>query len=216
MANTPLSLAHLSCQLLRMVIDGLKPLGDAAYVDAESHGPYGAKLGDTVRVRGPMSFDPWDLNFSTPQLFPTETSEMVVLQHQAKHEFPYDQRNITLNVEQFTRMYLLDAAESLTRQVQTLWPPGATLITALQPIPTAPTYQAQRTIDKDSGLSIRCVTVYDALTDTFHFRADILFGFTQGTVPRYVPSHAEAEMIALLLEARAQLATQLETLKLAA
>ncbi len=212
MANSILTLQVLTNAFLHLLGRAVKPMGTAVYVDTP-----GARQGDTVNLREVPEFDPWGPNAPdfTKVFQPTCTIRPVVLQHQIRVGFELGSVDLTMSVDRFVRRHLENLAQRLALEVGIRWPEGADLVTAGLDVAGA-VDQCKRSTDLDGGLSVRCVMQYDAARDLFLFRADMLFGFTQGAVLQYIPSPAEAEMIVLLLEARAELTQQLQAFKQAA
>lgn len=217
MANCVLTLDVLSNAFLHLLGKRLQRLGTATYVD---NGSNSYRQGDTVMLREPLSFKMWGPGVPDPAEVFQSSRQPVVLQHQVSVGFEFDSVDLVFTADQFMRRHLEPAAEMLADKVARLWPLGADLVTAAMLSPPN-VMQAKHSTSIDSGLSVRCVMDYDAAKDVYQFRADMLFGFTGQEVQaqtqwEYTPSYAEAEMIVLLMEARASFATQLETLKRAA
>lgn len=211
MANQILTLA-LSRELLSLLKHRFLHQVVAVFAEATSSG---ARRGDTVMFREPVILEPWGRDPFRPIVQQTA----VVLGHQATAEFQLDHGALTQSIDQLSQAHLERAASDIAQQVIGAWPFGATLVTACMELIPNPQYRCQRETDLDSGLSIRCVSTYDAVNDIWRFRADMLFGFHGeglNVESPFVIAPVAAEMISLLLEAKAEWAAQLTRLKLAA
>lgn len=172
----------------------------------------GWRLGDTVRIRGPVSFSPSG-GFFTADI--VEPVILVVLQHELQRSFVFAQNDLALSLDQLSRRVMQSAAWSMAQEIFKLWARDETLVVARLTLPQASTGQgAYVATDADSGLSIRYTRAYDVKEDLWISSVDILFGVTGVPVAQdaqpYQPSPVELEIVALLMEAMREYAAELE------
>ncbi len=181
----------------------------AIFVDGVTIG----RRGDTVSLRLPVKFEPW-----APCDEPIMGQyELVTLAHQHDTAVAFDDRDLALDLKTFAGLYLEPMARDLaTKVLNTSAPPNATMVTAMQQVPSA-VQQAATASDADNGISNRMISVFDAIENRHVMRADILFGFAtkvqaqprRGAFAYQITAEDEGA-IALLMEAKAQLVAELQ------
>jgi hypothetical protein len=203
MPNTVLTLGIIANELLRCLAQG--PLRGSRIIYTDALGERGAKLGDTVRIRKPQ-------RFRSPPVDMVEQSISVVLEHQARAQCELGAGELTLSLDSFQDRYLARMACGLAREAVRVWPSGATLVCADLPKPKA--LHAERATDPDTGLAIRVIAMYNAVSDTRILRADMLFGFLLAERRRLTP--LEVGAIRLLRQVEQVYVAQREALRRAA
>jgi hypothetical protein len=166
-----------------------------------------AKLGDTVMLRvppklAPVDFDTWSL---------TEERIAVQLNRRIKLDIELDPSDWMLPMDQISQRILRPYAIQFAEKIANNWPAGATLVSARQELPMG--VREALNASSPEGLCLRFVLGYDVMRIGYMLCIDTLFGVT---AVAYQPSAFDRELVAILMDARAELKRELEEFRMAA
>lgn len=212
MAHVQLSGAMIANEFMRLLVDDPVLRGRPEkrhYV--EGFAQASAVKGNTVYLWVPPDFEANPRGGLRIEGF-TESYLRVLLKYQPHVELEFGTADLLLSMERFGQCFLIDKAAVLAATINNLWEEGAELVTADLPLPLA-FDMSVRTVNRQSGLSLRLVRDYDVFRDLFVARVEVLCGFTEVKPDWAFIFPTDRERITQLLSAKAQLEQRIGKLK---